>query len=359
MEEQMKSVLRIVFSTFLLTSVITACVGSPTTSPDMVGTAVAQTQAWAQATDNANSLTAAAAQPSPIPPIILPPLLPTPTEEPPIDPINFDEAELMALVVQAITGLADAADETTNVVNVTTNDNMLTAQEIASLYNQYNNINYRVQRARRYVPYYVARYGGIAPGTKIILDGVDVTVGDITDSNVQISVMLDAFNNIFKNGGKLQQGDFDHLLQQALRSQNGARGLRSQTQNLLSALQQDQQGRLEDIARIQPDNIPGNNADALRSAFEYLDQADLVAANGNLQRNDLLNLARRGKNAQAGLQFFLGTPIPNLPQYNGNLNDITDLMAHGKVKDMRNKIKKSRGDLNMLLLLLATPTPIR
>ena len=122
----MKSLLRTIALTFILTALITAC-GLPTgtADPNVVNTAVAGTQqasVLAQATVNSTVLTAMPA---------------TPTAGPTIEYTTMTEEELAALIDQAVAEAIAATEQTSTAVYTTTSDDTVTTDEVTYVYSYY------------------------------------------------------------------------------------------------------------------------------------------------------------------------------------------------------------------------------
>lgn len=348
----MKPTLRIVLSVFVLMSVILACGGAPTVSPDAVNTAIAQTQVGqvlAQATVNANVLTSI-------------PL--TPTAGAPVDTTALTEEELAALIDQAVAEAVAATEQTTTAVTTATSDDALTAEEVAQLYDYYYNADYYVQQATDLAAQYSAQYAELAQEMIVEMNAVQTELTQMNDTLVQISTSLDEINSTLSQGLELAQESITKLENAAQQAQTKAEGLKTQAQDMMSTLQQDQQGRLDQIAQIQPNNIPTDKLSALHSAFDFLDAAKAAFSDNKISRTELLDLAQRGKNAQAGFERFgkLGGPGGggpgggigpgggdgmglDLTQFSGRFGDITNQMARGHMPEARGNLNQFESSL--------------
>ncbi len=114
-----------------------------------------------------------------------------------------------------------------------------------------------------------------------------------------------------------------------------------------SVLQADQQGRLDQIANMQPSNIPTDKIAALQSAFEFVDFAKTAMGDNKLSRDELLGIAQLGKNAQAGFQSFGGAGFggPDLSQFSGRFDEITTQFARGQIPQARGGVTQFEGSL--------------
>ena len=325
----MKPMLRIVLSVFVLAGMTLACGQSSggTTSPDAVNTAVAGTQqalALAQATVNSNALTA---MPS------------TPTPGPTIDYVNLTEEELTALIDQAVSEAVSATGQTTSAVTTTTSDSAVTADEVAYVYSYYYNADYYVQTAEDLMSQYYAQYSELADQMLTEMAAVEAELNQMNDTLTQISTSLEEINSTLSQGLTLAQESIDQLNAAAQQAQTKAQALQTQAQDMLSVLKADQQGRVDQLSQIQPDNIPTDKIAALQSAFDFIDFGKSAMGDNKLSRDELTNLARLGKNAQAGFGNFSGGGGPgggpDLSQFTGKFDEIVNQFARGQMPQAR------------------------
>jgi hypothetical protein len=109
---------------------------------------------------------------------------------------------------------------------------------------------------------------------------------------------------------------------------------------MLSVLQTDQQGRLDQISQIQPDSIPTDKLSALQTAFQFVDFANGALADNKLSRDELTQLVQLGRNAQAGFQQFGGADAigPDLTQFSGKFDEIGQQFARGEINRGRENL---------------------
>ena len=95
---------------------------------------------------------------------------------------------------------------------------------------------------------------------------------------------------------------------------------------MVSVLQADQQGRVDAVSNIQPNNTP----------------TDQIAAMGDnkLSRDELMSIAQLGANAQAGFQSFGGRTGDagmglELSEFSGKFSEITTQFARGQIPQAR------------------------
>jgi hypothetical protein len=119
---------------------------------------------------------------------------------------------------------------------------------------------------------------------------------------------------------------------------------------MMSQLQLDQDGRVQEILQIQPNNIPTDRISSLQTAFQFLDVGKQAMGDNKLSRDELMNLAQLGANAQAGFQSFGGGGLAgglDLSQFSGSFNEITTQLARGQMPQARGNLEtfeRSLGD---------------
>lgn len=325
----MKSMLRTIILIFSLTALITAC-GLPagTADPNIVNTAVAatqQTSALAQATVNSNTLTAMPA---------------TPTPGPTVEYVTLTEEELAALIDQAVAEAIAATEQTTANVYYVTEDDTVTTEEVAYVYEYYYYADYYVEYAEDLIAEYYGLYADLAYEMIAELNAIESELNQMNDTLSSIDQSLQQISSTLEQGLALAEGAITQLETAAQSAQTNAQELKSNAQDMLSVLQADQQGRLNQISQIQPNSIPTDKLSALQSAFSFVDFANGALSDNKLTRDELLGLAQLGANAQAGFQQFGGADAigPDLSQFAGRFNEIGQQFARGEI---------SRGRENM------------
>jgi len=328
----MKSLIRIVLTALVLVGILSAC-GKPVATPstnDVVNTAVAgtqQAQALAQATINASALTA---RPS------------TPTAGPTVEYTTLTEEELATLINQAVTQAIAATEQTTAAVTTTTSDNTVTSEEVTYVYDYYYNADYYVEQTEQLLNEYYSLYSDLAQQMIVELNGIQSELAQMNDTLSSIDSSLQQINSTLQQGLAVAEETINQLETTAQTAQTSAQELQAQAQDMMSQLQADQQARLEAISQIQPNNIPTDRRGSLQTAFQFLDTANLAMGDNKLSRDELMNLAQLGANAQAGFQNFGGKAGiaggPDLSQFTGKFSEITGQLARGQMPQARGNV---------------------
>ncbi|MBI3160909.1 MAG: hypothetical protein HYZ23_00285 [Chloroflexi bacterium] len=327
----MKLNLRSIIGMIALASVILACGGTaPTEDPaNVVNTAVAgtqQAQALTQATVNATVLTSMPA---------------TPTPGPTVDYVTLTEEELAALIDEAVNEAVAATEQTTAAVTSTTTDDDVTSEEVTYVYDYYYLADYYVEYAEDLLAEYYSLYSELAVEMIAELNAIEAELNQLNETLDSIDSSLQEIDSAIQQGMAVTQEAIAKLKNAALSTQVNASGLRTQSQDMLAVLQTDQQGRVDAISNVQPNNIPTDQIAALQSAFAFIDAANGALADNKLSRDELMNLAQLGANAQAGFQAFGGAGGPNsldFNQFSGKFGEINNQFARGQIPQARNGV---------------------
>jgi hypothetical protein len=327
----MKSLLRIILTVLILTTLLVAC-NMPAATEDptnAINTAVAgtqQSQALGQATVNATVLTAMPA---------------TPTPGLTIDYVALTEDELAALIDEAVTEAVAATEATTTAVTTTTYDDAVTTEEVTYVYDYYYYADYYVDYAEELMAQYYALYGDMAYEMIAEMSAIQTELNQMNDTLSSIDSSLQEISTTLSQGLALATETIDQLESAAQQAQTNAQELKNQAQDMLTVLQADQQGRMDQLSQIQPNNIPTDKLAALQTGFTFIDTAKQAMGDNKLSRDELMGLAQIGANAQAGFQQFGGAggiganSGIDLTQFTAKFSEITTQFARGQMPQGR------------------------
>lgn len=328
----MKSLVRILLTSFVLAGILTAC-GMPAATPstdEVVNTAVAatqQVQALAQATVNASVLTAMPA---------------TPTPGPTIEYVTLTEEELAALIDEAVTEAIAATEQITTAVTTTTSDDAVTSEEVVYVYDYYYYADYYVEYAEDLLNEYYNLYADLAEEMIVELNAIESELSQMNETLASIDSSLQEMSSTLSQGLAVAEESIAQLNSAAQQAQTNANELKAQAQDSLSVLQADQQARLDQISQIQPDNIPTDKISSLQTAFTFIDTANALMGDDKISRDEMMSLAQLGANAQAGFQNFGGVGGlaggPDLTQFSGKFSEITGQFARGQMPEARGNV---------------------
>ncbi len=328
----MKSLTRIVFASLLLAALLAACTrgASPEAQQDAINTAVAGTQiagALAQATVNANALTAMPA---------------TPTPGPTVEYVTLTEEELAALIDQAVAEAIAASEQTTQAVTTTTGDDAMTYEEVEYVYSYYYYADYYIQEAEELLAAYYDLYADLAYEMVAELDAIETQLEQLNYNMTLVVTSLNEISSTLSQGLAVAEESIAQLESAAQQAQANAQELSNQAQDMMSTLQADQQARVDAVSQIQPDNIPTDRISSLQTAFTFIDTAKTAMGDNKISRDEMMALAQLGANAQAGFQNFGGpggaAGGPDLSQFTGKFNEITTQFARGQMPQARGNV---------------------
>ena len=328
----MKSTLRIALTALTLAGLLAACTmgAQPTSDASAINTAVVgtqQAQALAQATVNAYTLTAMPA---------------TPTPGPTIEYVTLTEEELAALIDQAVAEAVAATEQTTTAVTTTTSDSAMTTEEVVYVYDYYYYADYYVEYAEELMAEYYELYSELANEMIAEMDAIAAELEQVNSTLSSIDSSLQEISATLEQGLEVATETIAQLESAAQQAQANAQELKSQAQDMMTVLQTDQQNRLNQIAQIQPNNIPTDRVAALQAGFQFIDTAKLALSDNKLSRDELTNLAQLGANAQAGFANFGGRGTGagpgagiDLSQFTNKFSEITQQFARGQMPQGR------------------------
>ncbi len=332
----MKTMFRITLTALALAGLLAACTlgAQPTSDANAINTAVAgtqQSQALAQATVNAAALTAMPA---------------TPTPGPTIEYVTLTEEELAALIDEAVAEAVAATEQTTTVVYTTTSDDAVTTEEVAYVYDYYYYADYYVEYAEDLLAQYYALYSDLAYEMIAEMNAIQTELNQMNDTLSSIDSSLQEISSTLSQGLALATETIDQLENAAQQAQTNAQELKNQAQDMMTVLQTDQQNRVNQLSQIQPNNIPSDRLSALQTGFQFIDTAKLAMGDNKISRDELMNLAQIGANAQAGFANFGGRGAgiggaadgPDLSQFTGKFGEITTQFARGQMPQARGNL---------------------
>jgi hypothetical protein len=330
-----KTLAHICITSILLLSFLAACTMgvSPDAQQDTVNTAIAGTQmaeVLAQATVNANTLTAMPA---------------TPTPGPTIEYVTLTEEELVALIDQAVAEAVSACEQTTQAASAAAGDDMVTDDEVQYVYTYYYYTDYYLDYAEELLSTYYDLYADLAQEMIAELNALEEELAQLNDTMIQISDSLAEISDTLSQGLEVAQESIVKLENAAQQAQSQAAMLQEQRQDIMSTLQTDQQHRMEEISQIQPSNIPADRTSALQAGFQFIDFANSALTDGKISRDELVGLAQLGANAQAGFKNFGGTDrfssnTIDLSQFSARFTEITTQFARGQMPQARGNLQQ-------------------
>jgi hypothetical protein len=243
-----------------------------------------------------------------------------------VEYVNLTEKELATLIDEVVAEAVAATEQTTIAVTTTTSDSAVTADEVAHVCDYYYYADYYVKYAEDLMAEYNNLYADLAADMITELGTIESELSQLNDALASVTQLESA-------------------TQQA---QVNAQELQSQAQDMISVLQAEQQSCVDQLSQIKANNIPTDKIAALQSAFEFVDFANIAMGDNKLSRDELINLAQLGKNAQSGFQQFggaggggglgAGRADIDLAQFSGKFDEITTQFARGQMPQARGNV---------------------
>ena len=331
----MNSLIRIILASLLFTGILAACGAgtSPEDQQNAVNTAVAGTQiaeALAQATVNANALTAMPA---------------TPTPGPTVEYVTLTEEELATLIDEAVAEAVTATEQTTTAVTTTTSDGTVTYDEVEYMYPYYYYADYYVDYAEELIYAYYDLYADLAYEMLYAVQVIESELSQLNDTLTLVATSLDEMSTTLSQGQELAAESITQLQAAAQQTQEHVAALQEQGQTIMTTLQTDHENRLNQLSQIQADNVPTDRITALQTGFQFVDFANNALADGKFSREELMGLGQIGVNAQAGFQQFggaggVGSNLIDLNQFSGHFNEINTQFARGQIPQARGNLQQ-------------------
>jgi len=210
------------------------------------------------------------------------------------------------------------------------------------LYDYYYYADYYVEYTEELLNEYYNLYADLAEEMLVELNAIESELAQMNDTLTSIDSSLQQISTTLDQGLAVATETINQLETAAQTAQTNAQELKAQSQDMMSQLQLDQEGRVQDISQIQPNNIPTDRISSLQTAFEFLDAGKLAMGDNKLSRDELMTLGQLGANAQAGFQNFGGDSGvaggPDLSQFNGKFSEITGQLALGQMPQARGNL---------------------
>jgi hypothetical protein len=266
----------------------------------------------------------------------------TPTPGPVVEYVTLTEEELATLIDQAVAEAVAATEQTSSAAAAVASDGAVTAEEAAYVYDYYYYALYYTEYAEDLLNEYYSQYSELAYEMIDELTAIEVELVEMNDNLVEVASTLDDINSALAEGQALAQETITKLQTAAQQAQINATEVKTQAQDMMSQLQVDQQGRLDALSQVQPNDVAATRLEALRSGFAFIDAAKEAFGDTQLTRTELLDIAQLGVNAQAGFEKFGGGGGigggPDLSQFTGKFSEITTQFANGQLSQARGNL---------------------
>jgi hypothetical protein len=254
-------------------------------------------------------------------------LPPTATPAPAVEAATYTQEELEAMINDAVNQAVAATTQATAATTQATADQAMTTDEAQTAQVYVDGAEQAIAFANELMVAYSQVYGDLASEALTEMSQVEQDLETMAAGIATLSTTLQEVNTTLQQGQALAQGTIDQLNATA----QAANANLEQTQAQLQAFQQKAQtGRdnlANQIAAIQPDNVPADLQATLAAAFAFTDLAHGALGDGKLDRSELLQLGQLGANVSAGFNMHGG---PKMQGLSGNVNQITQQLSLGQ-----------------------------
>jgi len=313
-----------------LTLLLAACGSHTLATPDtqstidaaVAGTATAQVSI--QATIDAAVLATATAQATIA--------IPTPPATPSAEYITLTEEELAALIDQAVADAAAATEASSTATTQATADNVVTQEEVVVIEVQVTSAEEAIAYAEELLAAYYGLYGELATETLYLLQEIEDDLALMAESTAALAAALVDINNTLEQGVAMAEETINQLEATAQEVAGKAEEVQRAKATWQTALQEELAQRATQALSIPPNAVAEDRISALQSAFDYLDTVQAALTDEKISPDELTQIAQLGANASASLDQHGG---PQLQQFSGNINQITEQLARGQVTHAR------------------------
>lgn len=254
------------------------------------------------------------------------------TPTPSVEYVTLTEEELAALIDQAVADAAAATAASSTATTQATADDTVTQEEVTTIEVQVTGAEEAIAYAEELLNAYYGLYGDLATETLYLLQEIEEDLALMAESTAALAAALVDVNNTLAEGVALADETINELEAAAQAAGAKAAEVQAQKEAWKGQLQQEWEHRASQALNVQPNAIADDRAAALQSAFDYLDNVQAALTDEKISPDELAQIAQLGANAAAGLNAHGG---PQLQQFSGSINQITEQLARGQVTHAR------------------------
>ena len=252
--------------------------------------------------------------------------LPTPT--PYAETVTMSEAELAALIDQAVTMAVAATQASAAAATQAVADDAVTPEEAIAVAVALAGAEEAITYTNDLISAYYDLYAELATETIGTLQAVEETLTVMAENSAAINATLGEINTVLQEGLALAEETITQLEAAAQDAQTTAAEAQSQVDGLVETLQTELENRATAALSVQPNSIANDRQAAYQSALDFLGAVRQSLNDDKISAAELANIAQLGANASASLEAQGG---PQLQQFAGSIDNITALIARGDV----------------------------
>ncbi len=263
-------------------------------------------------------------------PAVIPP---TATPVPPVDAVTLSEEELQAMIDQAVTEAVAASTQASSSTTEYATDDSLTYAEIEAMYVYIYAAEQALAYADELIEAYYGIYGELAYETVDYLLQVEDDLEAIASSLETMSSTVEAAETALQQGAAIASETIDQLATTAETVQSHMPQTQAMEQNWSQNATIGRENRANQLAQIQPDNVPTDLTTTIRDAFTFVDTVRGALDDNKLNRDELNLIAQLSANVSAGFNRHGGIKMQG---FSGRTTDITGQLARGQFPQARN-----------------------
>jgi len=232
------------------------------------------------------------------------------------------EAELAALIDQAVAEAVTATQTYATTTGQATTDGQVTPEEVEAIQVTVQGAEEAVATAEALIATYYTQYGELAQETLDELAAIEEELNQIEDN-------LETMNETLAQGVALAEETVTQLQSTAQAVTTDIQALQTQAQGWARQVQAQTESRLETVENIQPNQAAASQAEAIQQALQFVELLNNATTDGAVSPQELAQVAQAGANAAAGLETQGG---PQLQELSSTINDLTQKLAQGDIQ---------------------------
>lgn len=250
------------------------------------------------------------------------------TSTPEIAYVTLTEEELAAMIDQAAAEAATATSACAGSATQASADGTVTPEEAVTIQVYLVDAEQAIAYAEELVTTYYGLYGELASETLVLLQAIESDLAAMAQNTAAIAAALNEINATLAQGLTLAEESIAQLQAAAQAANQQVVQAQAQREAWRQALQTEIEARATTALAVPPSQIATDRAEALRSAFDYLDAVRAALADDALSSAELADITQRGANARASLEAQGG---PRLNQAPATIDQVTAQLARGQV----------------------------
>jgi hypothetical protein len=252
---------------------------------------------------------------------------------------TMSEAELAAVVNQAVAEAMAAADQYSTAASATTADNTVTPEEVQTVEVYYAGTEEAIKAAEDLLAMYSSLYAATAEASLTELQAIEQSLTEVSAGVTELNAQLTEINSTLEQGLTLAETTITQV---------------QTTAQTVSAQAQTAQGQLQawQVAHQPAGAATGGNPQAaLQSVFEFTQAGQEILADNQLTPAELTALAQLGSAAGANLG---ASGAPQLQELTGLIETISGHAGAGNLAEVQTGLDQ----LGLAATLATPPTQV-